>query len=78
MKNTYLSDLTVGQRAIIEGFENEELSLKLLEMGCLPKSVIELTQKAPLGCPICIQLNGYQLALRKKEAATIKVTIIGK
>ena len=72
-----LDQLMTGQSARIESFNDDELSLKLLEMGCLPGVTVTLTQIAPLGCPICIQFNNTnQLALRKSEAATISVTIL--
>ena len=68
-----LSELKKGQRAVIDSFTDYDLSLKLLEMGCIPGEVIELSRIAPLGDPIAISVSGYQLSLRKAEAATIKV-----
>jgi ferrous iron transport protein A len=47
-----------------------------MEMGCIPGEIVELSRKAPLGDPIAITISGYQLSLRKSEAATIKVKII--
>lgn len=70
-----LSSLGQGKSAQIISFQDEDLSLKLLEMGCLPGVVVTLMQVAPLGCPVCIQFNNTnQLALRKSEADTITVT----
>jgi ferrous iron transport protein A len=68
-----LADLHVGERAEIIGFTDEVLSLKLLEMGCLPGTSIELTHQAPFGDPIAIKVSGYTLSMRKEEAATIHV-----
>jgi ferrous iron transport protein A len=68
-----VADLKIGEGGIIAGFNNVEMSLKLLEMGCLPGSEVQLSHKAPLGDPICIKVAGYQLLLRKEEAATIKL-----
>jgi ferrous iron transport protein A len=74
--SSLLSDLKPGQKAIIESITDFEASLKLMEMGCIPGEMVELSRKAPLGDPIAITISGYQLSLRKSEAATIKVKII--
>ena len=74
---TLLSELKSGQDAVIDSFTDYELSLKLLEMGCIPGEVIHVTRIAPLGDPMAIWVSGYQLSLRKKEAATIRVKLIG-
>lgn len=70
-----LSDLKRGQEACIESFTDYELSLKLLEMGCIPGEMIRVTRIAPLGDPIAIWVSGYQLSMRKDEAATIRVKV---
>ena len=44
-------------------------------MGCLPGEKIKLSNIAPLGDPIAIEVSGYLLSLRKQEAATIVVKI---
>ena len=68
-----LTSLKIGQTAFIDGFTDAELSVKLLEMGCLPDCEITLTSKAPFGDPICISVCGYQLTLRLEEASTIEI-----
>jgi ferrous iron transport protein A len=72
-----LSDLKTGQEAVIDSFTDHELSLKLLEMGCIPGEVIKVMRIAPLGDPMAIWVSGYQLGLRKDEAATVRVRMIG-
>jgi ferrous iron transport protein A len=71
-----LSELKRGQKAIIDSFTDYEASLKLLEMGCIPGEEIEVIRMAPLGDPIAILVAGYQLSLRKDEAAVMKVKLI--
>ncbi|HEY8400029.1 MAG TPA: FeoA family protein [Cytophagaceae bacterium] len=66
-----VADLKVGEKGFICCFRDDDMSLKLLEMGCLPGSEVELSCKAPLGDPICIKVAGYNLSLRLNEAATI-------
>lgn len=72
----HLSDLKVGESAIIESFSDNEMSLKLLEMGCTPGEVVKLERIAPLGDPIAISVAGYLLSLRKDEAATVLIAPI--
>jgi len=71
-----LSELKRGQRAVIDSFTDYETSLKLLEMGCIPGEEIEVVRIAPLGDPMAISVSGYQLSLRKDEAAVMKVKVI--
>jgi ferrous iron transport protein A len=71
-----LSELKRGQKAVIDSFTDYEASLKLLEMGCIPGEEIEVIRLAPLGDPIAIMVAGYQLSLRKDEAAVMKVKLI--
>jgi len=74
--NKKLSDLKPGQKAIIKKFENNDIFLKLMEMGCLPGEKLTLEQTAPLGGPISISIAGYSLSLRKSEADQIVVELI--
>ena len=71
-----LSSLGVGDKGIIRSFEDSELLIKLLEMGCVPGEVIKVEQKAPLGDPISIHVSGYSLSLRIAEADQILVEIL--
>jgi len=47
---------------------------RLMEMGLLTGTAIELIRFAPLGDPVEIKLRGYHLTLRKHEAEQILVT----
>ncbi|HLG40415.1 MAG TPA: FeoA family protein [Chitinophagaceae bacterium] len=71
-----LSQLKPGQKAIIREFDNQEIHLKLMEMGCLPGEQIMIEQKAPLGDPVSVNVAGYTLSLRMNEAEQIIVNII--
>ncbi len=70
-----LTDLKPGQEAVIRQFANDDLSLKLLEMGCIPGERILLEQVAPLGGPISVSISGYSLSLRVTEAEGILVDL---
>lgn len=60
-----------GETAVISGFTDEQLSVKLLEMGFLPGAVVRFNFTAPLGDPVCVNIAGFDLSLRLEEASTI-------
>lgn len=68
-----LDKLEVGKKAVIREFGDDEIFIKLMEMGCIPGEVVRVDQVAPLGDPISISVAGYVLSLRLDEAKHIKV-----
>ncbi|GGG40636.1 iron transporter [Croceivirga lutea] len=71
-----LTELKVGQRAIIKEYHSFLPHIKLLEMGCLPGNTVELVQIAPLNDPIYINVNGSHIAIRKSTAAKIEIELL--
>lgn len=70
-----LSELKPGQEAVIKEFQNNDIFLKLMEMGCVPGEAILMEQVAPLGDPISVSVAGYHLSLRLNEAENIIVEL---
>jgi ferrous iron transport protein A len=68
-----VAEMKPGEIAIITGFTDDYISVKLMEMGCLPGVPVRFNFTAPLGDPICISVSGYELSLRLEEAATITI-----
>jgi len=68
-----LSEVKAGVSAIIKEFENDEIFIKLMEMGCVPGEKIKVEMIAPLGDPISVTVAGYNLSLRLNEASSIFV-----
>lgn len=68
-----LSEITPGVKVIIREVENDELFLKLMEMGFIPGEMITVDQIAPLGDPISVSVAGYSLSLRLNEANSVLV-----
>ncbi len=68
-----LSTISVGKEVTIRGFENEDIFLKLMEMGCVPGEKITIQKIAPLKDPISVIVAGYSLSLRLDEADHILV-----
>ncbi len=69
-----LSSLTAGHSATVTEIRvPPEHRARLLEMGLLVGTPIELVRFAPLGDPVEIKVRGYHLTLRKHEAEQIWV-----
>ena len=68
-----LSELAAGKTAFIKYFEDDDIFLKLMEMGCVPGERVLVDQIAPLGDPISVLVAGYTLSLRLNEAEKIWV-----
>jgi ferrous iron transport protein A len=67
-----VSDLRKGETGRIVSFTDKLMSLKLLEMGCLPGCDVRVDAIAPFGDPICLSIGGqYSLSLRMNEASVI-------
>lgn len=71
-----LAQVKPGTKVKILSFNSDDMTLKLMEMGCLPEEEIVVWKKAPLGDPIYILVAGYSLSLRLDEAAAIEVELI--
>jgi Fe2+ transport system protein FeoA len=71
-----LNTCRVGQRACVKtvSSSNRSLCSRLLSMGIVAGTIVEVLRIAPLGDPIKIKAMGYKLSLRKSEAASIEVT----
>lgn len=68
-----LSEMQSGEKGIIDSIENNDIFLKLMEMGCVPGEDIQVDIIAPFGDPISVLVSGYQLSLRLNEAEHISV-----
>ncbi len=50
---------------------------RLVDMGLTSGAVIDMVKISPLGDPVEYRLRGYHLSLRRSEARTIEVELIG-
>ena len=70
-----LDKLQVGVRGRITAVGGEGiLRCRLLDMGLIPKTEVEIIKVAPMGDPIELEIRGYSLTIRKEDAAKIEVT----
>lgn len=68
-----LSEVKLGTTVVITSFENDDIFLKLMEMGCLPGEKVTVDHIAPFKDPISILVSGYRLSLRLNEAQHVFV-----
>jgi ferrous iron transport protein A len=66
-------DLKKGEFCTISEFADPIIASKLLSMGILPNAQIQFVRMAPFGGAVYLKLNGFSLALRTEEAATILI-----
>ena len=73
-----LTSVTVGTQATVVEIRVPPASRsRLMEMGLLVGTPVELIRFAPLGDPLEIKVRGYNLTLRKSEAEQIWVRVAG-
>lgn len=71
-----LSEFTVGESGVIKAVSGEgRIRRRLFDMGVTPGAELTMRKEAPLGDPIEITVRGYELTLRKTEAACVEAEI---
>jgi ferrous iron transport protein A len=72
-----LSQFNKGQTGIIaaiEGADSDPITLRLMELGLVQGSRVELVHEAPYGGdPIAVRVRGTLIALRRSEAARVEI-----
>ncbi len=75
MKKT-LETFVVGEKGVVSTVGGEgKIRRRLFDMGVTPGAEIMLRKKAPLGDPIEVSIRGYELTLRKTEAACVTMEV---
>ena len=76
MKKVPLSEIRAGQQGIVAEVKDQgPVSQRLLEMGIIRGTTVEVVRFAPMGDPIDIKIRGYHLSLRREEAEGIIVAV---
>ena len=71
-----LSEFSVGECGKIVSVSGEgRIRRRLFDMGVTPGAELIMRKRAPLGDPIEITIRGYELTLRKTEAACVEVEL---
>ena len=71
-----LKDTEPGMTVRIDAVEESPLKQRLMTMGLIPGTKVEVLNSAPMGDPIAIRIRSYNLAMRKDDAAHIQVTVL--
>lgn len=70
-----LDRLAPGERGIITSVDCPPVvARRLMELGLIPGTEVEVIRRAPLGDPMEITVRGMHLSLRKSEARHIDVS----
>ena len=69
-----LAELVPGDRGKVAKVAGEpEAARRLMEMGLMRGTAIEVVRMAPLGDPLEVKVRGFMLTLRRAEAEHIEV-----
>lgn len=69
-----LSRLAPGERGtVVRVACARPVTRRLLEMGLLPGTQVQVVRVAPFGDPIELTLRGYALSIRRSEAQAIEI-----
>lgn len=69
-----LKDLPIGKMATVLSVGGEgALRQHFLDMGIIPKADVIMMKHAPMGDPIELRINSYELTLRKADAEKIEI-----
>ena len=52
---------------------DDAISVRLMEMGLLDGEQVKMVGSAPLGDPLEIEIRGYRLSLRTREAQRVEI-----
>ncbi|HOK19871.1 MAG TPA: FeoA family protein [Thermosynergistes sp.] len=71
-----LSEFEIGEKGVVKSVGGEgKVRRRLFDMGVTPGAEIILRKKAPLGDPFEVTIRGYELTLRKLEAALVTMEV---
>lgn len=69
-----LDSLSPGEGGRIAHIDTEPgIKRRLMELGLVPGTIVEMVRAAPLGDPIEVAVHGTHLSLRRSEARHIHV-----
>lgn len=69
-----LAQLVPGDRGkVIKVAGNADAARRLMEMGLMRGTTVEVVRMAPLGDPLEVKVRGFMLTLRRAEAEHIEV-----
>ena len=74
-----LAQMKMGEAGVVQKVNGSgNIKYRLIDMGIVKGSRVQVIKFAPLKDPIEIKVKGFTLALRKNEAAMIDVEVGGE
>ena len=72
-----LDQIEKGETGLVKSVEGDgKVRRRLFDMGVTPGARVVLRKKAPMGDPIEVTIRGYELSLRKAEAALVNIDVV--
>ena len=71
-----LDELEPGRKARVVRVEGDAaLRHRIMDMGLVPGTEVRLERSAPLADPISFRVRGFELSLRRSEAAAVRIDV---
>jgi len=72
---TTLRDVKVGNSCTVAAIGGGgAIRRRIMDMGLIKGTKVKVRKVAPLGDPIELTVRGYELSIRKEDAASVEVT----
>lgn len=76
---TTLKDVKVGESCTVAKLTGAgALKRRIMDMGLTKGTRVYVRKVAPLGDPVELTVRGYELSIRKDEAASVEVTDVAQ
>lgn len=74
MENLRLNQIKIGHTVRVVKVHGEgSLRQRILDMGLTKNAEVKVRKMAPFGDPLEVSVRGFELSLRKAEAACVEV-----
>ena len=74
-----LKDVKVGESAVVSKLAGTgALKRRIMDMGLTKGTRVHVRKVAPLGDPLELTVRGYELSIRKDEAASVEVSEVSQ
>lgn len=72
-----VNQMKIGERGcVVRVGSSGALRRRIIDMGITPGAIVILRKAAPMGDPLELNVRGYELSIRKSEAAEITVEVM--
>ena len=75
MNSAAIAKLKAGTLGKLTHFTNDHIAGKLMSMGALPGSIVEIIRVAPFRGGYYLKIDGNCIAIRKQEAENIFLSV---